>query len=58
MKELTIKLTIVEANHLLYLIQDNEIEGSYYGNKDQHDKRANRIKNKLREAINAKGKTV
>lgn len=36
-----------EINYLLWLIQRNQEQGFYYGNKAQFDKRVNRIVKKL-----------
>ena len=41
------KLTKAEINHLLELLKSREIEEVYYGNKEQYEKRAERIKQKL-----------
>ena len=41
------KLTKVEINHLLELLESRRLEESYYGNKEQYEKRAERIKQKL-----------
>lgn len=45
------KLTRAEINHLLELLKSREIEEVYYGNKEQYEKRAERIKQKLRSMI-------
>lgn len=42
-----LKFTKAEIHHLQSLIEVNEREGWYYGNKDQYWKRSNRIKEKL-----------
>ena len=39
--------SLSEVNHILRLIQDNESEGTYYGNRDEYWLRSNRIKAKL-----------
>lgn len=44
-------LTRAEINHLLELLKSREIEEIYYGNKEQYEKRAERIKQKLRSMI-------
>ncbi len=43
MKQITVKLTKVEIDHILNLIVDNEREGCYWGNKEQYWKRSLRI---------------
>tara|TARA_R110001606_G_scaffold186472_1_gene334005 strand:- start:80 stop:232 length:153 start_codon:yes stop_codon:yes gene_type:complete len=48
-KQIDVKLTDAEINHLLTLIQWNEAEGTYYGNKEQYNKRIEVIKNKLKQ---------
>lgn len=40
---INIKLTKGEANYLLSLINDNKKEGCYWGPKQQHWKRADKI---------------
>lgn len=47
----TIKLTKVEINHLLTLVEWNDKEGTYYGSKNQYVKRSGQIKTKLEDAI-------
>lgn len=42
-----LKFSPVEINHLLYLIEDNENNGFYIGNKAQYWKRSDRIRMKL-----------
>jgi len=49
MKTKTIKLTSPEILHLFNLIQSNEEEGSYWGNREEYWKRSKRIKEKLDE---------
>ena len=44
---ITLTLSLVEVNHILNLIRDNESEGTYYGNRDEYWLRSNRIKAKL-----------
>jgi hypothetical protein len=44
-----LKLTKTEAEHLLTLINRNEVEGTYYSPENQYWNRSNRIKIKLRE---------
>jgi hypothetical protein len=51
MKQLTIKLTKVEAEYILNLIDDNIREGFYYGNKTQYLTRAELIKENLLQTI-------
>jgi hypothetical protein len=46
-----IKLTEEEVNHILTLIDNNEQEGFYYGNKKQWEKRSERIKELLSDSI-------
>lgn len=43
------KFTKTEKHHILSLIQDNEREGNYYGNREQYWKRSDRIKATLKE---------
>jgi hypothetical protein len=45
------KLTKVEINHLLELLESRRLEESYYGNKEQYEKRAERIKQKLENLL-------
>ncbi len=45
------KLTLAEINHLLCLIDDNEREGNYWGNKQHYWKRSERLKQKLLKHI-------
>ena len=45
-------LTKAEISHLLYLIEVNERDEWYYGNKEQYWKRSERIKEKLNEETN------
>ena len=45
--KIKIELTQGEVNHLMGLIEDNEREGCYWGNKEQHWNRSERLKNKL-----------
>jgi hypothetical protein len=40
--------TNAEINHILWLIKDNERIGWYLGSQEQHWKRSERIKEKLR----------
>ena len=39
--------SLPEVQHILSLIQDNESEGTYYGNRNEYWLRSNRIKAKL-----------
>ena len=48
-KQMTVKLTKSEINHLLHLVEKNEEDGSYTEPKDQYWKRSQRIKSKLEE---------
>jgi len=43
----TIKFTKAELSHLVYLIEKNEREGTYYGNAKQYWKRLFKLKKKL-----------
>lgn len=45
------KLTKAEINHLLELLESRRLEESYYGNKEQYEKRAERIKQKLENLL-------
>jgi hypothetical protein len=47
MTNIIVKLTIVEANHLLSLMNTNEENGEHYRPKEQYWKRHYRIKQKL-----------
>lgn len=49
-----ITLSTSEIVHLLWLIEDNERDGSYYGNQGQYIVIRNRIKDKMNEAIDNK----
>lgn len=50
-REKVVKLTEVEANFILTLIENNENEGWYYGNKEQYFKRLERVKAKLEKVF-------
>lgn len=54
MKEINIKLTPIEAAHILTLIRENNRDGWHYGNREQYFKRAQKIFDKIEEAINEK----
>tara|TARA_R110000782_G_C14782063_1_gene410063 strand:+ start:1042 stop:1191 length:150 start_codon:yes stop_codon:yes gene_type:complete len=43
-----LKLNKAKVNHLLGLLEVNEQEGWYYGNKEHYLKRHNELKNKLK----------
>lgn len=45
------KLTKAEINHLLELLESRRLEESYYGNREQYEKRAERIKQKLKNML-------
>jgi len=47
----TLKLSKSEINHLLGLIQMNEISGDYSGNEKHYKKRSNNIKEKLEKCL-------
>lgn len=47
-EEKMVSLTEVEITHLLSLMHDAKVEGSYYGNKEQYWKRHDRIEEKLK----------
>lgn len=49
----TVKLNAGEIGHLLTLIADNENEGNYWGNRAHWVTRRERVKLKLRAAIDA-----
>ena len=49
MKEQNISLTKSEVRHLLGLLDENQAEGSYYGNKKQYYKRTEVLIEKLAE---------
>lgn len=44
-------LTATELEHIDYLLDMNHRDGIYWGNYDQYQKRADRIKNKIKDAI-------
>lgn len=43
----SIMFTLPEVSHILGLIQSNESDGTYYGNRNEYWLRSNRIKAKL-----------
>lgn len=47
MSKIEIKLTIAETRYLLNLVEDNIMEGSYWGNKEQFEKRQSIVFGKL-----------
>lgn len=47
-------LTRVEIEHILNLINLNEVDGHYFGNRQQYEKRTAKIKKELEGAIEAK----
>jgi len=49
MKTQTISLTKSEVRHLLGLLDENQAEGCYYGNKKQYYKRTEVLIEKLAE---------
>ena len=46
------EFTKAELNHLLYLIEANEREGWYWGNKEHYWKRSSLLKEKLKDIEN------
>jgi len=50
-----IKLTVVEATTLLDLLLERKEEGSYYGNREQYNKRIVRLIEKLKAFLHAEG---
>lgn len=52
-RRVTVPLTGVEIVHILTALRDATRDGSYYGNKDQFQKRHTRINNKLEKAVKA-----
>jgi hypothetical protein len=54
MKLETITLTDSEIAHILTLINQNEEEGWYFGNKSQYWNRSEKIKDKLKQQCKAK----
>jgi hypothetical protein len=50
---MTVKLTAAEASMVLNLLTDNEIDGTYYGNKTQWDNRRRGLIDKLMAAVHA-----
>lgn len=47
----TIKLTRGELGHLLFLVLDNEKEGSYYLSKSNWDKQTRSLKKKIQQTL-------
>ncbi len=52
-----LKLTKGKINHLLGLLDVNEREGWYYGNKEQYLKRHNELKAELKFLLSSVGKS-
>ena len=50
MKQMTIKLTNAEANHIESLIEKNLDDGVYWGSKEYHINRSFRIQDKIAHA--------
>ena len=50
MKQMTIKLTNAEANHIESLIEKNLDAGWYWGQKEHHEKRSFKIMDKIAHA--------
>jgi hypothetical protein len=50
MEFVAVRLSEVEVDHLLTLLRDAELEGSYYGNREHYWKRHARIWRKLQVA--------
>ena len=50
MKQMTIKLTNAEANHIESLIEKNLDDGVYWGQKEHHEKRSFKIMDKIAHA--------
>lgn len=46
-RNINLKFTRGELNHILLLIADNEREGSYYSNKRNWDKQTESLKKKI-----------
>lgn len=53
-----IKLTRAEIAHILYLIDTNEDDGSYYAPKNHYWNRSDRIKKKLSAIVKTMYKTT
>lgn len=53
-KQLSIKLTKSEINHILTLIEVNERDGWYYGMAEQYRNRSEVIKQKLQNQLSTK----
>ena len=51
MKNKTIKLTNIEIEDLLYLVDEMLDSGCYFGRKDYYINRLNKIKQKLQGAL-------
>ena len=47
MKEFRVSLRRAEVDHLLTLLRDNQRDGSYYGNREQHHRRSDGLIEKL-----------
>jgi hypothetical protein len=50
-KKVLLRMNISDLNHILSLIDSNEREGWYYGNKDQYWRRSDRIKEHINKCI-------
>ena len=48
---MNIQLNPVEIAQLIYLIENRQQEGSYYGNKEHYEKREQKILEKLMKAL-------
>lgn len=46
----TVTFTAAEADHVLTLLRDASLEGSYYGNREQYWRRHERIFDRLQDA--------
>ena len=46
-----VKLSMAEIEHLLFLLDMNEYEGTYYGPEEQYCKRRTHLIHKLKEAV-------
>ena len=48
-KNILISFTRSELNHISYLLEMNHRDGVYWGNYDQYQRRAEKIRNKIKK---------
>ena len=48
-KNILISFTRTELDHLYYLLEMNHRDGVYWGNYDQYQRRAEKIRNKIKK---------